>query len=145
MATSNNSYKVDPLNGDNYVTWNRCLEWILDNLDLWDSTNGTEMMPEPVDPQAPTQAECNTINEWKTKDKKAQKEICLRISDEYLVYIDQNTTTPELGTRLQGIFQSKAAIGIVNLCREFSGLLPKTALIWSNTYVNYVGSTNNFT
>ena len=50
MVTSNNSYKVDPLNGDNYITWNRRLEWILDDLDLWDITNGTEMMPEPVDP-----------------------------------------------------------------------------------------------
>ena len=88
MATSNNSYKVDPLNGDNYITWNRRLEWILDDLDLWDITNGTEMMPEPVDPCVPTQVECNAINAWKKKDKKAWKEICLRISDEYLVYID---------------------------------------------------------
>ena len=102
-------------------------------------------MPEPVDPWAPTQVERNAINEWKKKDKKARKEICLRIPDEYLVYIDQNTTTSKLWTRLQGIFQSKAAIGIVNLHREFSGLLPKTALIWSNTYVNYMGSTNNLT
>ena len=115
MTTNNNSYKVDPLNGDNYITWSRCLEWILDDLELWEITNGTETMPEPVDPQAPTQAEQNIINEWKKKDKKARKEICLRISDAYLVYIDQNTTTPELWTRLQGIFQSKAANGIVNL------------------------------
>ena len=107
------------MNGDNYVTWSRRLEWILDDLELWEIANGTETIPEPVDPRALTQAERNMINEWKKKDKKAQKEICLRISDEYLVYIDQNTTTPELWTRLQGIFQSKAAVGIVNLCWEF--------------------------
>ena len=104
MAASNDSYKVDPLNRDNYVTWSRCLEWILDNLELWEITNGTETISELVDPWAPTQVEHNAINEWKKKDKKARKEICLRISDEYLVYIDQNTTTPELWTRLQGIF-----------------------------------------
>ena len=59
------------------------------------------------------------ITEWKKKDKKACREICPQISDEYLVYIDQNTAILELGTRLQGFFQSKAAIGIVNLCCEF--------------------------
>ena len=60
------------------------------------------------------------IAEWKKKDKKAWKEICLRISNEYLVYIDQSTTTPKLWTRLQGVFESKAAVGIVNLhCKFF--------------------------
>ena len=59
------------------------------------------------------------FNEWKKKDKKAKKEICLRISDEYLVNIDQITTTPELWAKLQAIFESKAAVGIVNIHREF--------------------------
>ena len=75
MTTNNNSYEVDPLNGDNYITWRRHLEWILDDLELWEITNGTETMPEPVDPQGPTQVERNIINEWKKKDKKARKEI----------------------------------------------------------------------
>ena len=37
----------------------------------------TEKMPELVDPQAVTQAEHNTIIEWKKKDKKAWKDIYL--------------------------------------------------------------------
>ena len=77
MATSNNSYKVDPLNRVNYVTWNRSLEWILDDLDLWDITNSTETMPEPVDPWAPTQAERKAIIEWKKKDKRHKKRFAL--------------------------------------------------------------------
>ena len=85
MATSNNSYKVDPLNGENYITWSRCLKQILDDLELWDITNSTEKILELVDPWAVTQAECNVIVEWKKKDKKAHKEIWLRISYEYLV------------------------------------------------------------
>ena len=118
MATSKN-YKIDPLNGENYVTWWRCLEWILYDLDLWAITNGTEPELQPIDPQAVTQVERMALNEWKKKDKKVKKEICLRISDEYLVYIDQITTTPELWAKLQAIFESKAAVGIVNICWEF--------------------------
>ena len=72
-----------------------------------------------VGPQVVTQVESIMLAEWKKKDKKAQKDICLRISSEYLVYIDQSTTTPELWTRLKGIFESKVAIGIVNLHHEF--------------------------
>ena len=114
MSTSNN-YKIDPLDGENYVAWWRRLEWILDDLDLWTITNGTEPEPQPIDPQVVTQAERMALNEWKKKDKKAKKEVCLRISDEYLVYIDQITTTPELWAKLQAIFESKAAVGIVNI------------------------------
>ena len=40
---------------------------------------------QPVDPQAVTQAENIAINEWKKKDKKAKKEICIGIFDKYLV------------------------------------------------------------
>ena len=39
--------------------------------------------------------------------------------DEYLVYIDQITTTPELWAKLQAIFKSKVAVGIVNIRQEF--------------------------
>ena len=32
----NNTYKIDPLNRDNYVAWCQQLEWILNDPDLWD-------------------------------------------------------------------------------------------------------------
>ena len=35
------------------------------------------------------------------------------------MYIDQTMTAREIWTRLQGIFESKAAVGIVNIRREF--------------------------
>lgn len=115
---SNNIYKVDPLNRDNYTAWQRHLEWILDDQDLWDLTNRTEMELTPIDDKVTTQ-EGLAIAEWKKKDKKARKEICLRISDEYLVYINQNMTAPDIWTRLQGIFKSRAAVSIINICCEF--------------------------
>ena len=119
MSTTNNTYKTEPLNEENYVAWRRRLEWILDDLDLWAVTNGTEKEPTPVDPRTVTKSEQTVIDEWKKKDKKAKKEICLRISDEYLVYVDQNTNMPDLWRTLRSIFESKAAIGTVNIRQEF--------------------------
>ena len=54
MSTTNNTYKIEPLNGENYVTWRRHLEWILDDLDLWVVTNGTEKEPTLLDPRMVT-------------------------------------------------------------------------------------------
>ena len=43
MLAGNNTYKIDPLNRDNYAVWHQWLEWILDDLDLWDVTIGREI------------------------------------------------------------------------------------------------------
>ena len=119
MMTNNTAPKIDPLNGDNYTTWKRHLEWILDDLDLWPLVDGTDKEPEPVDVRNPTADEKQAVEEWRKRDKKTRKEICLRVSDEYLVYLDQTMTAREIWMRLQGIFESKAAVGIVNIRREF--------------------------
>ena len=95
--------------------WGRCLEWILDNLYLWEVTNGMEKKPTSVDPQMVTKSEQTLIDKWKKKDKKAKKEICLGISDEYLVYVDQNTNMLDLWRTLRSIFKSKGAVGTVNI------------------------------
>ena len=55
----------------------------------------------------------------------AKREISLRISDEYLVYIDQVSTASELWTGLQRISQSKVAIGMIHLCQIFFQMFVK--------------------
>ena len=119
LASANNSYKIDPLNGDNYSVWRCHLEWILDDLDLWDITISADAEPVLADPRNITTAERQAIADWKKKDKKVRKEICLCISDEHLVYIDQFMGSHAIWTRLQKIFESKGAVGIVNLHRNF--------------------------
>ena len=116
MSASNNMYKIDPLNGDNYMVWHWQLEWILDNLDLWDVTIGREMEPLLANADKITAIEQQEINDWRKRDKKAKKEICLRVADEQLVYINQTMTT---FASLQAIFESKGAVGIINLRWDF--------------------------
>ena len=116
MSASNNMYKIDPLNGDNYAVWRRRLKWILDDLDLWDVMIGREMEPLLANADKITAIEQQEINDWRKRDKKAKKEICLRVADEQLVYINQTMTAFAVWTSLQAIFESKGAVGIVNLC-----------------------------
>ena len=115
MSASNNMYKIDPLNGDNYAAWRWWLKWILDDLDLWDVTIGREMEPLLVNADKITVIEQWEINDWRKRDKKAKKEICLRVADEQLVYINQTMTAFAVWTSLQAIFESKGAVGIINL------------------------------
>ena len=115
MSASNNTYKINPLNGDNYVAWHWQLEWILDNLDLWDLIIGREMELLPVNADKITVIEQREINDWRKRDKKAKKEICLRVADEQLVYVNQTMSAFAVWTSLQAIFESKGTVGIINL------------------------------
>ena len=72
----------------------------------------------PADSAAVTGAEKQAVAVWKKQDKKARKEICLRISDEYLVYMNEALTAKSAWDTLQGIFESKASIGVVYLRRD---------------------------
>ena len=71
--SSASTYKIDPLNGDNYTAWRQRLEWILDDLELWDVTTGAELMPMPADSVAVTAAEKQAIAVWKKQDKRRIK------------------------------------------------------------------------
>ena len=119
MSASNNTYKIDPLNRDNYAVWRRQLEWILDDLDLWDITIGREMELLPVNAKKITTIKQQEINDWRKRDKKAKKEICLRVADEQLVYINQTMTAFAVWTSLKAIFESKGTMGIINLQWDF--------------------------
>ena len=119
MSNTNTTFKIDPLNGDNYTAWRRCLMVILDDLELWDIANGSEMKPILTGVNETQAVERQAIADWIKKDKKTRKEIFLCISDEHQVYIDDAMTGYEIWTRLQDIFESRGAVGVVNLRREF--------------------------
>ena len=80
---------------------------------------------------------------WKKKDKRVKKEIYLRLYDEYLVYIDQTTTTPELWAKLKAILSPKQPAALSTFAGNSSGNLLKTALTWRNTSVSYTDCINN--
>ena len=87
---------------------------MLNDMDLWDVMISRETEPLPVNADKVTMAKQQESNDWRKKDKKAKKEICLRVVDE-LVYINQTMTAFAMWASLQVIFESKGAMGIINL------------------------------
>ena len=73
MLASNNTYKIDPLNGDNYVAWRWRLKWILNNLDLWDIIISREMELLLVNANKITMIEQREINNWRKGTKRLRK------------------------------------------------------------------------
>ena len=72
-----------------------------------------ELLPANADKV--TTAEQQEIDDRKTKDKKAKKEICLRVADEQLVYINQTMSASAMWTSLQAIFEPKDAVGVLDI------------------------------
>ena len=66
-----------------------------------------ELLPANADKV--TTAEQWEINDWRKKDKKAKKEICLRVADEQLVYINQTMSAFAVWTSLQAFLNQKVS------------------------------------
>ncbi|CDO74218.1 hypothetical protein BN946_scf184718.g2 [Trametes cinnabarina] len=82
---SSSSYRIEPLNGDNYHTWRIQMMDILAKLELWEYVAGTTSLP--TDPsQQPA---------WRKKDAKALRAIRLRVAKDVLVYTQDATTSKE--------------------------------------------------
>lgn len=73
---STSSYRIEPLNGDNYHTWRIQMMDILAELELWEYVNGATTMPVDA-AQQPA---------WRKKDAKALRAIRLRVAKDVLVY-----------------------------------------------------------
>src|SRR6266481_7772536 len=59
------------------------------------------------------------MTEWDRKDQQAYAAICLRISDDYIVYTYNTTTLKGVWDALTTIFEASGPIGIINMRREF--------------------------
>ncbi len=103
------SYRIEPLKGDNYVTWRIQMTDILSELDLWDYVAGTQTtMPTEATLQA----------DWKKKDAKALRAIRLRLAQDVLVYAQDAVTAKEAWDTLAETFQPTGPIGIVSVRRK---------------------------
>src|SRR6266481_8844133 len=59
------------------------------------------------------------MTEWDQKDQQAYVAICLRISDDYIIYTYNTTTSKGIWDALTTIFEASGPIGIINTRREF--------------------------
>ena len=81
----------------------------LDDLDLLDVTISREMELLLANADKITVIKQQEINDWRKKDKKVKKEICLRVADEQLVYINQTMSAFAVWTSLQAFLNQKVS------------------------------------
>src|SRR6266481_3898951 len=116
---TSNLHRIEPLTGANYSACKIKLRWILIDQDLWGYVTGVDKQPEPVDMNTVTAVERQEMTEWDQKDQQAYAAICLRISNDYIVYTYNMTTSKGVWDALVTIFEASRLISIINTRREF--------------------------
>ncbi len=111
---TSNLHRIEPLTGANYSTWKIKLRWILIDQDLWGYVTGVDKRPKPADMNTVTAVEQQEMTEWDRKDQQAYAAICLWISDDYIVYTYNTTTSKGVWDALMTIFEASGPIGIIN-------------------------------
>src|SRR5882724_5503085 len=116
---SSNLHRIEPLTGANYSAWKLKLQWILIEQGLWGYVTSDVTQPVPVDTNTVTADERQQIAEWDCKDQQAYAAICLRISDNYIVYTYNTSTSKKVWDTFVTIFEASGPIGIINTRCEF--------------------------
>ena len=112
-------YCIEPLTGANYSMWKLKLHWVLIKQELWGHVTRNMAWPVLADVNVVTAAEQQSIDDWEWRDQQAYVAICLRISDEYIVYTYNTTTATKVWDTLMTIFEANGLISIINTWQEF--------------------------
>ncbi|KAJ8501830.1 hypothetical protein ONZ51_g377 [Trametes cubensis] len=105
---SSSSYRIEPLNGNNYHTWIIQMANILTKLELWEYVTGTcTLLADPA--QQPV---------WHKKDVKALCAIRLCVAKDVLVYAQDVKTSKVAWDTLAETFQENSLIGIIQVPRK---------------------------
>ena len=107
--TTSSSFRIEPLKGDNYVTWRIQMTDILAELDLWEYVASDNTTPPSDKARRP---------DWKKKDAKALRAIRLRLAKDILVYAQDAASVKEAWDTLRDTFQPAGPISIVTARRK---------------------------
>ncbi|EJD32561.1 hypothetical protein AURDEDRAFT_77595, partial [Auricularia subglabra TFB-10046 SS5] len=88
-------YRIDPLDGTNYMAWKFKMELILEDQGLYEHLTSTRP-------------------DWDKLDRSARTAICLRVSDSQLVHTIGTKTAGEIWKNLADIHEASGPMGIVN-------------------------------
>ena len=114
-----NLHQIEPLTGANYSAWKLKLCWILIEQDLWCYVTGDVTRPVPVDTNSVTAVEWQQMAKWDWKDQQAYAAISLRISDDYIVYTYNTSTSKQVWDALTTLFEASILISIINTQHKF--------------------------
>ncbi|XP_043464042.1 uncharacterized protein LOC122499653 [Leptopilina heterotoma] len=111
--------KFEILTKDNYETWRLQMRAILIKNSTWAYADGTKVKPVVREGDEASQ---QAAERWVEADLKAQSDIILAMSPSELLQIKNCTTTREIWTKLQGIYQSKGPVRMAALLNQLMSL-----------------------
>ena len=103
---------VDKFNGENFSLFKFKMEMILDEKDLWDLVEGTEIAP-------PTGSDEKLILAFKKHERTAFRILCTHLVDAQLQHVKSCKGTAEAWKTLRGIHETKGLANILFLKRKF--------------------------
>jgi len=115
---TSSSVQITALTKDNYFGWKTKMMSLLIDARLWGVTIGTTKKPVPARLTAPTSEEEQEIADWELDDQRVLAAIILRVSDDYLVYLDGLPSAKSAWEKLRNIFESKGSLTVTNLWRR---------------------------
>lgn len=115
---ASSSVRITALTRDNYFGWKTKMMSLLIDARLWGVASGTTVRPVPTKIGAPTPEEEKQIADWDLDDQRALAAIILRVSDDYLVYLDGLPSAKAAWDKLKNIFESKGSLTVTNLWRR---------------------------
>src|SRR5579871_458585 len=129
-TTDSSTYHIDKLTETNYRSWAQQLQWILDERDLWELVEGTEV--KPVLPQAATstgegtstattttQEHQEAQSAWLRKAKKARSIIGSSISANTMVYVEGINDPAEMWRVLSERFNPITKTTLLQVIKQF--------------------------
>ena len=103
---------VDKFNGENFSLFKFKMEMILDEKDLWDLVEGTEIAP-------PTGSDEKLILAFKKRERTAFRILCTHLVDAQLQHVKSCKGAAEAWKTLRGIHETKGLANILFLRRKF--------------------------
>ena len=117
MASGEANYKVglktDKFNGEGWYMWRHKMEMVLVSSDLWDIVTGEEPIPENEEQGG------STISKWKKRDRKAQAEISLHLSDSQLPLVMRLKTSKDMWDALKNQYERKSMQNVIFFKRKY--------------------------
>jgi hypothetical protein len=128
MATTSASVldtiRIQKLNSDNWHSWKFKMQMVLEEKDLWELVDGTQMQPESEgdldslsrDKLVEYQQQ---LQSWEKKDRKARATIILGVEDSQLGHVKGAETAEDAWKKLCGVYENRGLANRLFLRRKF--------------------------
>ena len=112
QSSGSGSYRIELLQGDNWLPWKRRMLAILRDQGLEKYVEKDTVMPVAAIPSAPTAAETEAIAKWKDGDAKTRTRIELSLGNSEMIHLNGAITAKDMWRQLSMVKESMGRLGV---------------------------------